>query len=310
MSVRGIIFDIKRFSIHDGPGIRTTVFLKGCPLRCAWCHNPESQRRRPQVMLRPSRCIQCAECIDHCPQDAIHWNSDGPRTDRRLCIECGTCIPFCAADAREMVGREVRANDLLAELARDLPFFDESGGGVTFSGGEPLWQPDFLHELLQGCRVQEMHTAVDTCGAVSWGAIEAIRPFTDLFLYDIKMMDEDRHRAATGVGNRPILANLRRLSELGHAVQLRLAIIPGMNDDEANLRATAEFAASLPQIEGLSILPYHSTARDKYGRLGLNYPLDELRPPDEAQMAAIADLLRSYGLTVLAGDPRAAEEEP
>lgn len=296
----GIIFDLKRFSLHDGPGIRTTVFLKGCPLACAWCHNPESQRRDPQIMLRPARCIQCGACVDECAHGAIAWNGAGVITDRALCLECGSCTAVCLAEAREMIGREVSAAALLPELLRDLAFFDESGGGVTFSGGEPLWQPDFLLELLQGCRAQEIHTAVDTSGAVAWASLARVLPYVNLFLYDLKLLDEARHRAATGAGNRLILDNLRRLAEAGATVQLRLALIPGVNDDAANLHATAAYAAALG-LRDLALLPYHDTARAKYGRLGLPYALGGVAAPAAEQVAAAAALLRGHGLRVTAG---------
>jgi pyruvate formate lyase activating enzyme len=297
----GIIFDIKRFSIHDGPGIRTTVFLKGCPLRCAWCHNPESQRPEPQIMLRPSRCIACGACVDECPEEAIRWNGAGPITDRALCVACGVCTDFCAGEARELVGREMSIEAVLGEIQRDLAFFEESGGGVTFSGGDPLFQAGFLLGLLQGCKALEIHTAVDTSGAAAWETLDRIRPFVDLFLYDIKVIDEARHRAATGASNRIILDNLRRLSEAGENIQLRLAIIPGINDDEENLRRTAEFAATLPGLHGLSLLPFHNSAREKYGNLGFEYALAGTQPPDEARMAEIGRLLAGYGLNVSLG---------
>jgi pyruvate formate lyase activating enzyme len=297
----GIVFDIKRFSIHDGPGIRTTVFLKGCPLRCAWCHNPESQRPEPQVMLRPSRCIVCGECVDHCPEGAIQWNGQGPVTDRSLCIACGTCTPFCAGEARELVGEEKSAAEVLEIIRRDLAFFDESGGGVTFSGGKPLNQTPFLLALLQGCKALEIHTAVDTCGAAPWESLDRVRPFVDLFLYDIKLLDASRHRQATGSDNRVILENLRRLAQAGESIQLRMAIIPGVNDDAENLRQTAEFAAALPGVRGISLLPYHSTAREKYANLGLDYALVGVQSPDEGRMAEIGRLMAAYGLEVSLG---------
>jgi pyruvate formate lyase activating enzyme len=297
----GIVFDIKRFSIHDGPGIRTTVFLKGCPLRCAWCHNPESQRPEPQVMLRPSRCIVCGECVAHCPEDAIQWNGQGPVTDRSLCIACGTCTPYCASEARELIGEEKSATEVLELIKRDLAFFDESGGGVTFSGGEPLNQAPFLLALLQGCQALEIHTAVDTCGATSWEALDRIRPFVDLFLYDIKLLDDGRHRQVTGSSNHMILDNLRRLAAAGAHIQLRMAIIPGVNDDEVNLRQTAEFAAGLLGIRGISLLPFHNTAREKYANLGLTYALAGVHSPDEARMSEIGRLMAGYGLDVSLG---------
>lgn len=299
--MRGLVFDLKRFSVHDGPGIRTTLFLKGCPLACLWCHNPESQRRAPQIMLRPARCIACGACVAECPQGAISWNGQGPRTEAALCIECGTCTAVCAAEAREVIGREVEAQAVLPELLRDRVFFDESGGGVTFSGGEPLLQPAFLLALLQGCRAEEVHTAVDTSGAVPWSSLERVRPFVDLFLYDLKLMDDTRHRAATGAGNQLILQNLRRLAATGAAIQLRVALVPGQNDDEDNLRATAAFAAALPGLRGLSVLPYHASARDKYGRLGLPYPLAGTLAPSEAALDVAEAILRTSGLPVTRG---------
>ena len=298
---RGILFDIKRFSLHDGPGIRTTVFLKGCPLSCAWCHNPESQQRGAQIMLRPSRCIACGACVEECAQGAIAWNGDGVVTDRALCIECGVCTAVCAAEAREVIGSEWDVREVMAEIVRDLAFFDESGGGVTFSGGEPLWQDEFLLALLQACKAQEIHTAVDTCGAVSWETLDQVRPFVDLFLYDLKLVDNGRHKAATGAGNRLILENLSRLAAAGAAVQVRLALIPGINEDEQNLRDTAALVSALPGVQGLSLLPFHNTAQDKYGRLGLPYALGGADPPGAEQIEQAAALLRSYGLRVSVG---------
>ena len=250
----GVVFDIKKFSIHDGPGIRTTVFLKGCPLRCLWCHNPESQRSGPEVMLRGERCIACAACLEACAQGAITINGSGAVTDRALCIECGLCTASCYAEARELVGRTMTVAEVLAEIEGDISFYDESGGGVTFSGGDPLLQRDFLLALLKACRAKEIHTAVDTSGSFSWPALEMIRPYVDLFLYDLKLMDEERHKRVTGVSNRLILQNLEALSKLGHKIIIRVAVVPGINDDERNIYQTGAFAASLPHLEGVSLL--------------------------------------------------------
>jgi len=300
--IKGTVFDTKRFSIHDGPGIRTTIFLKGCPLHCLWCHNPESQSPHPDVMLRPNRCIACHACIDDCPQGAISVNgSSSVTTDMNLCIRCGDCTDTCFAEAREIIGEEMSVAQVMAEIERDLSFYDESGGGVTFSGGEPLLQRDFVLALLQECKRREIRTAVDTSGAVSWQTLDRVRPFTDLFLYDIKHMDNTAHKKLTGVSNQLILDNLHQLSTHGHNIILRFAIIPGLNDSEQNIRQTGEFAVNLPQRHPISILPYHATAADKYQRLNQPCQLPTIQPPTDIRMAKIADILHSYGLEVKIG---------
>jgi pyruvate formate lyase activating enzyme len=205
----GIVFDIKKFSIHDGPGIRTTIFFKGCPLRCWWCHNPEGLTPEPELMIRANRCIRCDACLDVCPHGAISRDGDKVFTDVAKCLRCGTCVAACYAEARQIVGQEMAAAQVMAEIERDVPFYDESGGGATFSGGEPLLQPDFLCELLSACRARGIHTAVDTCGFAPWEVLDSVRKYVDLFLYDLKLMDEARHRAFTGVSNALILSNLR-----------------------------------------------------------------------------------------------------
>ena len=289
----GRVFDIQRFSIHDGPGIRTTVFLKGCPLNCAWCHNPESQGTAADVMLRPSRCIGCGACVEVCPEHAISTDAEGiVVTDRGLCVRCGTCTETCYAEARERIGERITVAEAVERIERDRDFYEESGGGVTLSGGEPLMQEDFAGELLRSCRQRDIHTAVDTSGAVSWRVIEAVREYTDLFLYDLKHMDREAHRASTGAGNRRILQNLEKLSGLGHAIVLRFAVIPGIND---------EFAATLPGRHSLSILPYHAAARDKYKRLNQSYTLGDIDPPGDDRIAAIAEIFKGCGLEVTTG---------
>ena len=287
----GIVFDIKKFSIHDGPGIRTTVFLKGCPLSCQWCHNPESQEMEPEIMLRPNRCIGCRVCINACPQGAISERDGRTITDVDRCIRCGACAEACYAEARELVGREMTVGEVMVEIEGDIAFYDESGGGVTFSGGEPLVQPDFLRDLLQACQEQEIHTTVDTCGFAPWEVLDSIRHHVDLFLYDLKLMDDARHQKYTGASNAIILANLRALVQRGHTTVLRVPIIPGINDDEANIAAIGALATEL----GLDadLLPYHATAIDKYRRMGRRYELEGVTAPDEKWMVEIERRLKN-----------------
>lgn len=300
-SIKGIVFDVKKFSIHDGPGIRTTVFFKGCPLNCWWCHNPESQSPEPELVIRPTRCIECEACLEACEQGAISRDSDGVTTDIEKCTLCGACVEVCYAEAREIVGREMTVAQVMAEIERDVPFYDESGGGVTFSGGEPLFQPDFLFALLQACREQEIHTALDTCGFAPWETLDRIRKTVDLFLYDLKLMDDARHRTFTGASNEPIIRNLRALSQRGHDIILRVPVIPGVNDDEEDVHQIGQFAASLPDLRQVDLLPYHHTAAQKYERLHKAYRLPETRPPSDGRMSEIARIMQGLGLQVNIG---------
>jgi pyruvate formate lyase activating enzyme len=299
--LKGLVFDIKRYSIHDGPGIRTTIFFKGCPLSCWWCHNPEGQAPTVEVIFRQNRCIRCGACLVACEQGAISWDGAEPLTDREKCARCGACVAACYAEARQCVGRALTVTQVMAEAQRDTAFYDESGGGVTLSGGEPLWQPDFALPLLQACKRQEMHTAVDTCGFAPWEAIDRLREYTDLFMYDLKLLDDVRHRQFTGVSNSLILQNLQVLSQRGHHIVLRVPVIPGINDDDESIRQIGAFAAALPHLDGVDLLPYHHIGVDKYVRLDRTYRLPETRPPSDERMAEMAHLLRQFGLSVRVG---------
>lgn len=299
--IAGTVFDVKKFSIHDGPGIRTTVFLKGCPLTCWWCHNPESQTRARELVFRENRCIRCGACEAICLQQAISPNGDVMVTDGERCTLCGDCVEVCYAEAREIVGREMTVAQVMAEIERDVAFYDESGGGVTFSGGEPLLQRDFLLALLQACQEREIHTTLDTCGFARWETLDNIRGYVDLFLYDLKLMDDARHREFTGVSNELILQNLQALSLRGHDIVLRVPIIPGINDDDENIHQVSALAAALPHLNRVDVLPYHQTGTEKYHRLNKIYNLSEVRPPSEGRMAEIAQVIRGFGLQVKIG---------
>jgi len=297
----GIIFDVKKFSIHDGPGIRTTIFFKGCPLACWWCHNPESQSMARELAFTARRCIGCGACVAVCPRGAIVREGDTILTRAGDCDRCGACVDVCYAEAREMVGRRVDVAELVLEIEKDIPFYEQSGGGVTFSGGEPLAQPDFLLDLLRACQERGIHTAVDTCGFAPWEVLERVRGEVDLFLYDLKLMDDAAHRTYTGVSNASIRANLERLSALSEAIVIRVPIIPGINDGEPHVQQMAAFVAGLPHVERVDLLPYHHIAADKYRRLGMTYRLPDVPPPTDARMHAIGQIFESSGLSVKIG---------
>ncbi len=305
-----VIFDIKRFAVHDGPGIRTTVFLKGCPLACPWCHNPEGQKFAPELFLRPARCIGCGKCLPACPQGALTLASGTIALDRGSCDACGTCADVCPTDALETVGRAVTVDELIATIMRDRPFYQESGGGVTFSGGEPLGQPEFLLDLLHACRDRGIHTTVDTSGYAPAETIAAIAELVDLFLYDLKLIDDDAHRRYTGVTNRPILDNLRLLSDIGATVIVRVPVIPGITDSEDNIDGIARFVAALPRPYPVDLLPYHRAGIDKYARLGMPYRLADTPIPSHARMEEIAEIFLRHKLTVMIGGERYGDDCP
>jgi len=297
----GMIFDISRYAIHDGPGIRTTVFFKGCPLSCWWCHNPESISSRPHVTLRPRQCIRCGQCIAICPNHAIAFSGAATTTDPALCELCLECAQVCCADAREVVGRSVTVEEVMAEIKKDIAFYDESGGGVTFSGGEPLMQPAFLQELLDACGRLDIHRTVDTSGYAAREALLRVAEKTDLFLYDLKHMDPETHRKYTGVSNQVILENLMALSAAGASVRVRLPLIPGVNDDRRNVESTGAFLAKLDRVGWIEILPYHDVVGSKYQRFGWGYRLGQLPPPDPLHLRDIAAILSSFRLRVSIG---------
>jgi len=285
---KGLIFDIQRFSLHDGPGIRTTVFLKGCPLACLWCHNPESRSSAPEIAFYKAKCIGCGRCADACRHDALLPSDD--RIDRSKCRVCGKCAGVCPSEALRMVGRVATVSEILDTAMRDAAFYERSGGGVTLSGGEPLQQYEFSLALLKACRERGLHTVVDTCGLGPWEQVAGLASLADLFLYDIKVVDSAKHERLCKADNSIILDNARRLAAEGMEIIFRTPIMPGLNDAPDDLRLLGEFILSLPGEQKLELLPYHRIGRGKYEALGMRYPLDDASAPDDldAQKAVLA----------------------
>lgn len=276
-----LIADIKRMTLHDGPGIRSTVFVKGCPLRCLWCHNPESISAKPQMLYHENLCLHCGSCDEACPENAVKSGV----IDRNICTGCGKCTENCFREALTLSGTPMTAEEVFNSVIRDKCYYN-SGGGVTVSGGEPLLYTDFTAELFSMLKKEQIHTALDSCGEVPFSHFEAVLPYTDLVLYDVKGMDPMRHKANTGKSNERILENLRRLGQLGVPVEVRYPLIPGHNDAPEELRAAAEFLAGIPSLIDVKLLPFHNMARNKYRAAGLPDTTPDVQVPDEAALEA------------------------
>lgn len=265
--ISGIVFNIQRYSIHDGPGIRTTVFLKGCPLSCLWCQNPESQSREPEIMINRNLCTLCGRCVLECENGANSLSEECSVTDRMKCICCGRCVEICPKEARKLSGTEMTVGEVVKEVLKDQKFFESSGGGVTISGGEATFQPEFALAILGECKKTGLHTAIETCGYTSWEVLERFFKYTDLILYDIKHMDNSIHKQGTGISNEKILENAGKIAGQ-RPMRVRVPLIPGFNDTEQDVREIAAFAATLSKEIEVDLLAYNPLGEGKYESLG------------------------------------------
>lgn len=301
--VKGIIFDIKRYAVHDGPGIRTTVFFKGCPLQCQWCHNPEGVEPHPEILFNQSRCaIDCRVCVSVCPRGALSKIGTTVYIDQDKCDLCGQCVDACVYEAVLMAGEKKRADDVLEMVEKDRIFYDESDGGLTLSGGEPLMQMDFLEGILDAAKSQNIHVTLDTSGYAPLGDLMRIWDKVDLFLYDLKMMDDQKHIKYTGVSNSLVLANLKELASAKKNMDIRIPLISGVNDDQGNIEETAEYLMDLGNVKDVSLLPYHKGGCEKSIRLRKGGVLKNFKPPSKERIQEIGEFLSRAGFTVRVGD--------
>ena len=298
----GLISHIQKYSTKDGPGIRSTVFLKGCPLGCLWCSNPELIRPEKDLLYNRGKCVQCGTCISVCPEGALSFDDKNfIQVDRDLCTACGLCVDACPEGALELVGREITVDELVEELLKDKVFYETSGGGVTFSGGEPLYQAGFVAQVAARMKEVGVHTAVDTAGDVSWCRFDELLDVIDLVLYDLKTIDRAKHQRLTGRDNDLILANARMLSMKGMPMHMRLVAVPGLNDDLADLSARMEFIGELETVEQIDLLPYHRYGIGKYARLGLEYPLMDVPEHSDEDIERMRAHIAPYGIPVAVG---------
>ena len=295
----GLVSNIQRFSIHDGPGIRTTVFLKGCNLACSWCHNPETVSPKPELQYLPDKCIACGACAGVCRFDAQAMIDGKHAFYRERCTVCGECVAVCYAGALELIGKEMTPEEVVAEVMLDEPFYRNSGGGVTVSGGEPLLQVDFTVSILSMCRERGLHTAVETAMAWPWDRIQRVLEFTDLVMMDIKHLSDEEHRKWTGVGNQRILENARKLSQTGIPFIVRTPVVPGVNDSGEIISAIAAFVSELPNAEYYELLPFHPLGSGKYAALGKTNPLQGLRSIEPDAVERLAEEARTIGIRVV-----------
>lgn len=296
-----LITNIQKFSVRDGPGIRSVVFFKGCPLRCQWCANPENIIHKKEMMFYDTKCIGCGYCVKACPEQALMIQNGAFVYDRDKCLLCGKCADACGPKARVLKGTVMTVPEVIQDLDSDEAFYRSSGGGATFSGGEPLLQPEFIKEVAMDYRKKGFNSAVETCGCVPWENIEKVKDWIDLFLYDVKFIDEEKHIVYCGGSNQIILENLKRLCETARVI-VRIPIIPQINDTEADLKLLTGFLDTLQdKLEGIHILPYHNFGISKYDSLGKEYKLSHIEVPDRKHMEQIKSMLENHGLNVLIG---------
>jgi pyruvate formate lyase activating enzyme len=299
----GIIFNIQGYCIHDGPGIRTSVFLKGCPLRCLWCQNPESHSFYPELLFVEEKCAGCGKCVQVCPENAILMHGKTSQTDRSLCKSTGLCVDACPNEARAAIGRRATADEVFKEIAADSLFYQESGGGVTLSGGEPLAQPEFAANILKKCRDAGFHTALDTCGYANWTTASEVLRYVNLVLFDFKHMNSEMHKKYTGVSNELILQNAEKIHyKMSIPMRARVTLVPGFNDSHDNLEATARFIADrLSNAIPVHLLPYHRLGEAKWERLDRKNETASIEIPGERQLAEYRRIFESFGLTAIVG---------
>ena len=294
--MRGIITTIQRMSIHDGPGLRSTVFMKGCNLRCRWCHNPETWSPARQLQHIPSKCIRCYTCLSVCPYGVFRTEKEEVKPDRDRCVLCGKCVENCPGEALSVVGRELSVEEAASELTADRPFYDTTGGGVTLSGGEPLLQPDFCRELLKICRNENIHTAIETNLSVDWQVISSIVSYVDLWMCDLKIHDTGKHKAWTGQGNETIMENFIKLSGTGARMTVRTPVIPGVNDTEEDIRQICDFLSGIHGNITYELLPFHTLGFEKFANLGMRNPMKGTGDLDPAVLERLKKIPAIYGL--------------